>query len=479
MKIICRNGNLMLNLLSRKLHFLFPALLMLLAAAMLFSACKHDASQSYVQRLDYTESLEKIDQPDQGFYRPIYVRMTPDGISYNKNIISDHTRLYHLRTDISAFSQNRGGEDAPLSEAALSGLRECLDYLKERDKNAIVRFAYDANYGGKANSEPDMELLIAHAEQFCAVLKEYPSVITAVEAGMFGPWGEMHTSKIATPQNIARLTDTLLQHAQGLPVLVRTPKMIYDYLGISASEIENPDYRIPEKAYRLGIFNDGYLGSSSDLGTYSDRERDIAFLSKQTAHLPYGGEVVVPDSSLHDIDTCLPEMYRIHLSYLNLEWNNQVIEKWNHSTVSPECAGAETIYHGRTAFEYIQNHMGYRFVLKNSVFEYAKTCENLNINLMLENVGFGNLNKPKKAKILIVNENGETIEEHPIADFNGATEIQAKISPRLSSGTYHVYLQLFGDMLNGEPRYTLQFANNGIYHADLNANRLGTITVLR
>ena len=49
-------------------------------------------------------------------------------------------------------------------------------------------------------------------------------------------------------------------------------------------------------------------------------------------------------------------------------------------------AGAETIYHGRTAFEYIQNHMGYRFVLKNSVFEYAKTCENLNINLMLENV---------------------------------------------------------------------------------------------
>ena len=74
----------------------------------------------------------------------------------------------------------------------------------------------------------------------------------------------------------------------------------------------------------------------------------------------------------------------------------------------------------------------------------------------------GNLNKPKKAKILIVNENGETIEEHPIADFNGATEIQAKISPRLSSGTYHVYLQLFGDMLNGEPRYTVQFANNGI-----------------
>ena len=126
----------------------------------------------------------------------------------------------------------------------------------------------------------------------------------------------------------------------------------------------------------------------------------------------------------------------------------------------------------------IQNHMGYRFVLKNSVFEYAETCENLNIDLTLENVGFGNLNKPKKAKILIVNENGGTIEEHPIADFNGATEIQAKISPRLSSGTYHVYLQLFGDMLNGEPRYTVQFANNGIYHTDLNANRLGTITVL-
>lgn len=79
-------------------------------------------------------------------------------------------------------------------------------------------------------------------------------------------------------------------------------------------------------SYRLGLFNDGYLGSDSDLGTYTNRELETKWLANQTNHLPYGGEVVIPNSALHDIDKCLPEMKLMHLSYLNQAWNDEVIK---------------------------------------------------------------------------------------------------------------------------------------------------------
>ena len=60
--------------------------------------------KTYKQNLNYTESIEKIDNPDQGFYRPIYVKVTESDTTFNKNIITKDTQLYHLRVDISQFS---------------------------------------------------------------------------------------------------------------------------------------------------------------------------------------------------------------------------------------------------------------------------------------------------------------------------------------------------------------------------------------
>ena len=88
----------------------------------------------------------------------------------------------------------------------------------------------------------------------------------------------MHTSAAATAENITKITEKYLSETSNLPVLVRTPKMIYNYLGLTLTEAQNYVIEKDSPAYRLGIFNDGYLGSSSDLGTYTDREKDIAFL---------------------------------------------------------------------------------------------------------------------------------------------------------------------------------------------------------
>jgi len=39
-----------------------------------------------------------------------------------------------------------------------------------------------------------------------------------------------------------------------------------------------------EKAYRVGIFNDKYLASKSDLDTYKLREKEVKWLKNQVKH---------------------------------------------------------------------------------------------------------------------------------------------------------------------------------------------------
>ena len=436
---------------------------------------EEDKLQSYAQSLSYAESTEKIDNPDQGFYRPVYVRLTEEGASYNKNIVNAATQLYHLRVDISAFSGAvNGAGDKPLSDAALEGLEELLTYLKENEKNAVVRFAYDPSYNGSSNKEPAKAVILSHIGQVCPVLNGFENTVTAIEAGLIGPWGEMHTSAVANAEHITPIIQTYLDNTFNLPVLVRTPKMIYDYLGIKIADIDG--YEIPEKAYRLGLYNDGYLGSDSDLGTYTDREREIESLSKQTEHLPFGGEVVVPNSPLHDIETCLPEMFKMNLSYLNVEWNNQVIDKWKNSVYTSEC-GNEEIYYGKSAFDYIQNRMGYRFVLTNSVFKYADKLDKLQIELSLKNAGFGNLNRVKKAKLLFADESGEVRLSKTVDDFAGQTNLKYSADIGLDSGKYGVYLCLCGEEVDGKPVYALRFANVNMWNAELKANKIGEIEI--
>lgn len=431
--------------------------------------------QSYVQQLNYAESVEKINNPDQGFYRPISVKVTDDGASYNRNIVSDATRLYHLRIDISAFSAAvNAAEDKPLSQAALDGLKDLLGFLKEKDKNAIVRFAYDPSYGGAKDKEPALQTILRHIEQVCSILNSYENTVTAIEAGLIGPWGEMHSSAIANAQNISPIIDKFLDCTASIPVLVRTPKMIYNYLGITLDEAENYTIGANKKAYRLGLYNDGYLGSDSDLGTYTDRARDIKFLSRQTDHLPYGGEVVIPDSTLHNIEVCLPEMKDIHLNYLNIEWNNNVIDKWKNSNYTRDC-GTDELYYGKTAFDYIQNHMGYRFVLKKSTLLYSDKLDELSVELKLQNVGFGNLNKKKKARLIITDESGAVAFTKTVGEFSGGAELRYSAKPSLNNGKYDVYLRLYGDETEETPLYCLQFANDGLWNADLKANKIGNI----
>ena len=61
------------------------------------------------------------------------------------------------------------------------------------------------------------------------------------------------------------------------------------------------------------------------------------------------------------------EGFRTHTSYLNIQWNNNLIDSWKKSHFE----GKDFEYDGSkidslTGFKYVNDHLGYRFVLRES-----------------------------------------------------------------------------------------------------------------
>ena len=207
--------------------------------------------------LDYTESLDGLKNPERGFYSPCELSLKLTG-STAKN---PSVNLVHLRVGLNCLSPTKNDGAEPLMTAdMLAALSQTLESIRTRGSTTIVRFAYD-NFWGYGDREPSMETICAHIAQLKPVFYEYADVIASVEAGFIGPWGEMHTSKMATAANFTTLTDALLDAVPAsVCITLRRPKFYADWKAIALTAIDTDVTAVGTDAYRVGIYNDGYLG---------------------------------------------------------------------------------------------------------------------------------------------------------------------------------------------------------------------------
>ena len=389
---------------KRKLFFIGIGLLLLIIIIIIIIVVS--VSQKSFSSNSFIESKGKIINPDQGFYRTAGVKIEPESFVVSSN---RPEQLYHLRCDISQFSGavNSEQKDLLLTDKALNSLDEYLYKIKSENKNAIIRFAYAPGFGSAADKEPSLSMIEQHIKQLSKIINKHLDTLTAIEAGMLGPWGEMHSSKIATEQNKALVFKYWLDNTKDIPVLARTPKSIFTYFNKSLDEMEKFKINKDNKGYRLGLFNDCYLSSSNDVGTYSNRNREINWLSTQNDHVPYGGEVCQV-YELSNLENCLPEMHLLSLSYLNYEYNQAVIiQKWQNLKYNSSL-GKDSLFYDISGYDYIHFHMGYRLVIRSIDIEYKKRG-NFEMKINIENVGFGNLFKTKNVDIVYTNMNGTII----------------------------------------------------------------------
>jgi len=262
--------------------------------------------------------------------------------------------------------------------------------------------------------EPDsIDIIIKHIKQLAPTVNKFKDLIFIYQGSFLGTWGEMHSSDLITLDNLVKIMDALNTYFDSSIFLgVRTPKY---HRGILYEMKKKDSTKYQQISNRLGLYNDGMFHDAKDYGTYGSddintnngyvkakREQELNYQNQVCLLAPNGGEGVYNENDEEDKNTNLksqsavtsllknPVYYcnfyvsdyhakTIHLTYLNDEYHKDLMKKWSVTK-------GENIYvdnwnvDGKT---YISNHMGYRYVLRNSVLQDDNT-----LSITVENVGY-------------------------------------------------------------------------------------------
>lgn len=410
------------------------------------------------------------------------------------------------------------------------------DSLEQTLKNArangtalVLRFSYasDNTVGnepsiikeGDKTTYHNTEQIRQHIKEISGIINNYKDVVLAVECGMFGPWGEMHSSMYDidtwngydTQFSNAIINRWLEKLDPQIKVLVRAPKHLMGYYGYTDSEAFNDavaDGSL-EINPRLGMYNDGYLGDSTDVGTYGSnnhfpyitREKGLDLLEKMD-QVPFGGECAyVSEGELATGGTTMyggadftKELYRSHLSFLH-NINNEgevVIGALNKVNFESNCLiqGLEKSdvepYIGHSYRKFMRDHMGYRLLVKeSSLSQKASRGGTFNMSGKIKNVGFGNFLTPKTTEIVL--KKGDETKVIPV-DFD-ATEITSlttvsynfdiPVPSDLAKGEWDVYMRIRSNRADeaSSVKTGIRFANPCDFDKNLKANKIGTIKI--
>ncbi len=400
--------------------------------------------------------------------------------------------LFFINIGEFSAGSNSSGIDYDLDNQFFTALRSTFENCKNNGSTIAVRFRYDEN--GKDNPEPNsFEQVLKHISQIkeSGVLDDYKDILMFVESGFVGKWGEQHGGKYTSVEYKARLLEAMLDCVPSpIPVTVRTPDIFAKYVGIARKELA--EYAVEEgsDASRVGLYNDGYMGSDSDLGTYANREIETQWLSNQTVTSYFGGEFSGNIDLAKKYDTylpenCIPEMYKTHLSYIN----GNIFQLYKDYTFNKnyDIEGFDnSAYYGQTVFQFIRDHLGYRFVLNDSKFpKSVPQGENLKFSFTVTNNGFANPIKKQKCEILLEKDGNfltTEVELDPTKWYSGDTITSAlnlKLPAFLEAGEWKVYFKS-SIGVDGFSQYgfrSIRFASKDVWNEALGANYIGYIEV--
>lgn len=403
-----------------------------------------------------TESAAELHNPYAGWYH-IYGYLLSDGDSPDLSLAREQEPgpgLVLLEINLKNYITGA------VSDTALGQMDDLLAAWQAAGKQLILRFLYD--WDGESTEPDTLDLVLEHMAQTAEVVNRYPDCIYIIQGIYVGKWGEMHSSRYMNEEDMLTLIHCLDQAVHpDIFLAVRTPAQWRRYRDFAEDNAHS----------RIGLYNDGMLGSASDLGTYEgvdgedsdaalrSRQAEIAFQNTLCSSVPNGGEVVI-DNPYNDFPGAAADLRAIHVSYLNDAHDAAVLSKWERSVYE----GGD-IFSGRNGLEYISRHLGYRYVLRSSAFlSDPEDDEKALLSVTLENIGFSNGYRPFDVTLTLQHETDRTA--YPLSVqtdtrlWNPGTPSLLEIPLDISGyipGDYAVYLKIT-DPASG---YEIFCANEG------------------
>jgi hypothetical protein len=143
-----------------------------------------------------------------------------------------------------------GIEGKPLEQRHFDVMQIFFDKLRDLGMKAVLRFAYEGDFMGRAKSGPAAEDIHRHIRQLKPFLETNKDVILVLQAGFIGAWGEWHSS------------------VHGLENSKETKKKILEWICDLAPEGRMVQVRVPEyknllkedaKRYNKLSFHDDFI----------------------------------------------------------------------------------------------------------------------------------------------------------------------------------------------------------------------------
>ena len=320
----------------------------------------------YLKKADYTEETGSYTNPGRGWYH-IYTfalgETTEDELRYLPFEENEHIALVLLK--IGRYSTSE------IDEEGLLFTERILSAFVKAGKEMILRILYD-NEGKGMEKEPSLfSIIIRHMEQLGVVVQKYKEYILTTQGIFVGSWGEMHSSKFLSKKQLIELSKTWKKASQ-LRMAFRKP--------VQCRQVQK------EGEYEIGVFDDAMFASKSHLGTFGEQsksnagweqpwcmEEEMVYIRQAAKKVPCGGEAVAGEREFSAEET-LRVLRDMNISYLNSVYDERILNRWKEQRLQEI-----------SLYDYIGNHMGYRFVVRNAVLAGRKERY---LNIIMENTGF-------------------------------------------------------------------------------------------
>ncbi|MDD4870300.1 MAG: DUF4874 domain-containing protein, partial [Kiritimatiellae bacterium] len=290
--------------------------------------------------------------------------------------------------------------DRPISGEKLVLLKQSLDNVRKAGLKTLLRFAYEK--GMKQKTGPNITTILGHMDQLAPIIRDNVDVIYVLQAGFIGAWGEWHSSSQKLESDHANLAVVVRKLLQILPenrmTQVRVPK--YKRWVLSDPQINTFQILKAETSFsaipvsRIGFHNDGFLANKTCGGTWpepplfsSPGNPEFDYMTDESPYVPVDGELFWADIGGKVDGLQAAVRLRLHHygtlslahSYSEREGKPYSIDVWMQTPLTLDQVRMARLpisdgYFGstesdpvpRTQFEYIRDHLGYRFELQRA-----------------------------------------------------------------------------------------------------------------
>ncbi|MFE3738868.1 DUF4832 domain-containing protein [Streptomyces sp. NPDC059134] len=420
----------------------------------------------------YPQTTEAFANPERGFY---HHTESCDKSDFSAATLQSYRTSEGISLVMCVFYLAEFKNSA-IGQSALDRLQRQFDAVRSAGLKTIVRFAYTESTDG---ADAPKDRVLAHLDQLAPYLRANSDVIYVVQAGFVGAWGEgYYTKNFGDAGNVttadwanrkAVVDRTLASLPSNRMVQLRTPKYkrtMYGTTALPAGQAYNGS-----SLARLGHHNDCFLASADDYGTYENPAVEYPYLAAETSYLAMGGETCGVNTPRTSCPTTLSELKMFHWSYLNTDYEPNVINGWRSGGCLPE----------------ITRNLGYRFALQNGTFpSTAAKGGSLPVRFTVRNDGFAAPFNPRGLELVLRNTSTSQVYRLPMsgdprswaAGTTTTVDRTVTLPANLPAGSYSLLLNLPDPQLSQRPEYSLRLANQGTWEASTGYNNLlHTLTV--